>query len=111
MKRDQLFAALAACAMLHSNWNAASAAQSTLGTTVEMLSTASRAVRSGAGDSYSPTFSGDGRSLAFISRAQNLVTNGVPSKFLDAYVYRLETREIILASPSAFGSGGGNEDS
>ena len=71
----------------------------------------------GAGDdvSFDPVISADGRYVAFISQADDLVPNFVPnpnSRFSstdNVYVRDMQTGTIVLASPSVFATGAANE--
>jgi len=80
-------------------------------TSPELLSHAMRPSQSGSGNSFGPTFSADGRFVTFVSQAQDLVTNGVPSRFLNVFVRDLESGVTSLVSVNTSGIGGGNEDS
>ncbi len=80
-------------------------------TSPELLSDAMRPSQSGSGNSFGPTFSADGRFVTFVSQAQDLVTNGVPSRFLNVFVRDLESGVTSLVSVNTSGVGGGNEDS
>lgn len=67
------------------------------------------------GDSMGPIFSRDGRWLAFVSQAGNLVegdsaTSGLGG-WMDVFVHDLETGANTLASVNQFGSAGGNGNS
>lgn len=66
---------------------------------------------SGAGYSHSPVFSADGRWLAFVSQANNLVTNDDLGQGLDVFVRDLLANQTILVSLNTNALGGGNLDS
>src|SRR6266540_1223635 len=63
---------------------------------------------SGAGNSYAPVFSADGRSVAFVSHANNLVTNDDFGPHLDLFVRDLAARNTVLVSVNTNGFGGAN---
>ena len=65
---------------------------------------------SGAGGSFAPSFSGDGRSIVFLSQARNLVTNDDRAPFLDVFVRNRQTGLTQLVSVNRSGTGGGNAD-
>jgi Tol biopolymer transport system component len=65
----------------------------------------------GLGNSSAPTFSRDGRFVAFVSDARNVVTNASPSPWLEVYMHDLETGRTELVSAGSGGSGGGNGNS
>ena len=69
-----------------------------------------RASATGAGNSHSPVFSADGRHVAFVSRANNLVTNDDLAPHLDLFVRDLVTSNTVLVSVSTNGIGGGNDN-
>ena len=80
-------------------------------TAPELLSDAKRPFLSGSGNSFSPTFSAGGQFVTFVSQAQDIVTNGTPSRFLNILVRNLDTATTSLVSVNSSGIGGGNEDS
>ncbi len=65
---------------------------------------------SGAGNSFNPAFSADGRYVVFVSQANNLVTNDDQLPYLDVFVHDLVTTNTVLISVSASGWGGGDDD-
>lgn len=65
---------------------------------------------SGAGGSYSPAFSSDGRFVVFLSHANNLVTNDDTGLNLDVFVRDLFYSNTVLVSVSSNGVGGANAD-
>lgn len=66
---------------------------------------------SGGSGSFAPAFSADGRSVVFVSQANNLVTNDNLAPFLDVFFRDLLTGETSLVSVNTNGVGGGDEDS
>lgn len=94
---------LAACASLCLSASAATAPQ--------LLSAAGPPAGTGHGDSFTPSFSPDGRFVVFVSSARNLATNGAPSPWLDVYLHDLETGHTELVSANVSGNGGGNGNS
>lgn len=66
---------------------------------------------SGAGNSFLPAFSADGRRIVFVSQAHNLVTNDNPSAYLDVFAYDLAGSNVALVSAGSSGFGGGNYNS
>ena len=66
---------------------------------------------SGAGHSFSPVYSADGRFLAFVSQANNLVTNDSPTPFLDLFLRDLAAGLTHLVSVDVSGTGGGHGNS
>ncbi len=65
---------------------------------------------SGAGNSFNPAFSADGRYVVFVSQANNLVTNDDRLPYLDVFVHDLVNTNTDLISVSASGWGGGDAD-
>jgi Tol biopolymer transport system component len=61
---------------------------------------------SAGGNSFGPTISGDGRSVAFVSHAGNLVTNETLRESLQVFVRDLVTSNTVLVSVSTNGRGG-----
>jgi Tol biopolymer transport system component len=62
---------------------------------------------SGAAGSYAPVFSADGRFLVFLSHAQNLLPDAVPTAFLNIYSRDMQSGGMSLIS-AAMGSAGPN---
>ena len=77
---------------------------------VSAASISSKVGVSGAGHSMAPSFSADGRFLAFLSQANNLVTNDDLGLSLDVFVSELGTGRLSLVSVSSNGWGGANAD-
>jgi Tol biopolymer transport system component len=77
----------------------------------DVVSSSALTVRSAAGSSYFPVFSADGRTLVFLSHANNLVTNDDSNPFLDVFVHDLQQHTTKLISVGTFGFGGGNGES
>jgi Tol biopolymer transport system component len=69
-----------------------------------------RASATGAGNSHSPVFSADGKHVAFISHANNLVTNDDLGPHLDLFVRDLAASNTVLVSVSTNGFGGANDN-
>lgn len=65
---------------------------------------------SAAGSSFLPSFSGDGRTLIFVSHANNLVTNDDLGPSLDVFARDLIVSNTVLVSVSTNGVGGANAD-
>jgi Tol biopolymer transport system component len=63
------------------------------------------------GGSFAPVFSSDGRYLAFVSQANNLVTNDNTGLSLDVFVRDLAAGTTRLVSVNSTGRGGGSGDS
>ncbi|MDB6033636.1 MAG: hypothetical protein JWM16_3974 [Verrucomicrobiales bacterium] len=66
---------------------------------------------SGAGGSYSPQFSADGRFLIFTSHAPNLTTNENDQGFLNIYSREMSSGQITLISVRGTGDRPGNNSS
>ena len=64
----------------------------------------------GAGNSHAPVFSADGKHVAFVSHANNLVTNDDKGPHLDLFVRDLVTSNTVLVSISTNGFGGANDN-
>jgi Tol biopolymer transport system component len=79
------------------------------GDSIRTGSTPYRASVTGAGNSHSPVFSADGRHIAFVSHANNLVTNDDLGPHLDLFVRDLVTSNTVLVSVSTNGFGGAND--
>jgi Tol biopolymer transport system component len=86
------------------------AVQSTNSQSSRIASASTRASLSGAGNSHSPVFSADGRHIAFVSHANNLVTNDDLGPHLDLFVRDLVTSNTVLVSLSTNGFGGANDN-
>jgi Tol biopolymer transport system component len=67
-----------------------------------------RTCLSASGNSQGPVLSADGRWLAFVSQANNLVTNDNLGPCVDVFVRDLQNRRTVLASVNTNGVGGGN---
>ncbi len=65
---------------------------------------------SGAGHSHAPVFGAGGRHLAFVSQANNLVTNDDFGPHLDLFVRDLVASNTVLVSVSTNGFGGANDN-
>src|SRR5688572_15668180 len=79
------------------------------GATVTNVNTIAPECVSGAGGSYLPTFSEEGALIAFLSHANNLVTNDDSGLSLDVFLAGGQSMELISIKKS--GIGGGNADS
>ncbi len=64
----------------------------------------------GAGNSYAPVFSADGKHVAFVSHANNLVANDDLGPHLDLFVRDLVASNTVLVSVSTNGFGGANDN-
>jgi Tol biopolymer transport system component len=69
-----------------------------------------RASATGAGNSHSPVFSADGKHIAFVSQANNLVTNDDLGPHLGLFVRDLAASNTVLVSVSTNGFGGANDN-
>src|SRR5437867_5161672 len=78
--------------------------------TTTLISVRSGGTGAGNGASQSTLISADGRYVAFVSLASNLVANDTNDSF-DVFRRDLQTGTTILASVRADGNGGGNDDS
>jgi hypothetical protein len=81
------------------------------GATVTNVNRAGSECLSGAGGSYLPTFSENGASIAFLSHANNLVTNDDSGLALDVFLADVSGPSMELISVNRSGVGGGNADS
>ena len=81
------------------------------GETNRSLSLSARPNIAGAGGSFGPAFSEDGRFVIFSSFADNLVTNDNLAPFLDVFVRDLTTSNTTLITANLTGIGGGNGSS
>lgn len=77
----------------------------------DSLSATSRKNIAGAGASFQPSFSADGRHVVFVSFANNLVTNDSFLPYLDVFVRDLASSNTTLVSVNSSGLGGGNDNS
>src|SRR5258708_2226154 len=68
-------------------------------------------VISGAGSSFIPTFSANGQFVAFVSQANNLVTNDDLAPSLDVFLRDVANHKTSLVSVNSTGTGGGDGDS
>src|SRR5436309_9407496 len=73
-----------------------------------IVSVAAQASVTGGGNSSAPVFSGNGRFVAFLSDANNLVTNDNHQPCLDVFVRDLITGVTTLVSVDQSGIGGAN---
>src|SRR5262245_58490266 len=64
----------------------------------------------GAGNSFLGRVSGDGRKVAFLSHAPNLVTNDDRGPFLDLFLRDLTAQTTTLVSVNVAGVGGANDN-
>lgn len=64
----------------------------------------------GAGNSCAPVFSADGQHVAFVSHANNLVTNDDLAPHLDLFVRDLVASNTVLVSVRTNGFGGANDN-
>ena len=78
---------------------------------MDTLSTGTRATVTGAGHSFLPAISGDGRVVLFLSQANNLVTNDNRLPRLDLFVRDLSNGVTRLVSVNTAGTGGAAGDS
>jgi hypothetical protein len=75
------------------------------------VNTISQQCLSGAGGSYLPTFSEEGGAIAFLSHANNLVTNDDSGLSLDVFLSDVSGQSMELISVNRSRVGGGNADS
>src|SRR5688572_19292505 len=78
---------------------------------IELVSTPHTNSASTAGGSFLPAFSQDGSHLAWVSHANNLVTNDDSALTLDVFVTDFLSGVTRLVSVNTGGVGGGNFDS
>src|SRR5207247_5299142 len=78
---------------------------------IQSVSTPGLPVVSGGGNSFTPSFSGDGRFVVFVSQANNLVTNDNLPPYLDVFVRDLANNRTTLVSVNSSGVGGGDGNS
>jgi hypothetical protein len=81
------------------------------GATITNVNTLDRDSVSGAGGSYLPSFSEEGGTIAFLSHANNLVTNDDSGLSLDVFLADVFGSSVELISVNRSGVGGGNADS
>jgi Tol biopolymer transport system component len=79
------------------------AAHSLGGAMVQSASLSAQVGVSGAGGSFNPSFSADGRSIVFVSQARNLVTNDDLGLTLGVFVHDLASGRTILGSAAVSG--------
>ena len=79
--------------------------------TLTNVSVAGPECLSGAGGSYLPTFSEEGGAIAFLSHANNLVTNDDSGLSLDVFLSDTSGQSMELISVNRSRVGGGNADS
>ena len=75
---------------------------------VQTISSREYASATAAGFSMAPVISTDGSKVAFLSTANDLVTNDDTGLFLDVFAYDTASKQIRLVSKSVFGPAGGN---
>src|SRR5687768_5539969 len=78
---------------------------------IDIVSAARTNSASAAGGSFLPAFSQDGSHLAFVSHANNLVTNDDLALTLDVFLTHLFSGVTELISAGTNGHGGGSFDS
>jgi len=76
-----------------------------------IVSTPAHTGVAGGSASHSPSFSGHGRYVLYLSHANNLVTNDSNGPYLDVFLHDLMTSNTVLVSASHSGTGGGDGDS
>src|SRR5207249_5483843 len=79
--------------------------------TSAIVSGSARPSATGGGGSYQPVLSPDGRFVAFVSQANNLVTNDNLAPYLDVFVRDLANNRTTLVSVNSSGIGGGDGNS
>src|SRR6266545_3958258 len=79
--------------------------------TSAIVSGTPRPSATGGGGSYQPVLSPDGRFVAFVSQANNLVTNDNLAPYLDVFLRDRASGSIALVSVHADGAGGGDDNS
>src|SRR5262245_13977806 len=79
--------------------------------TSALVSSAPRPSATGGGGSYQPVMTPDGRFVAFVSLANNLVPNDNSAPYLDVFLRDRVTGSITLVSVSTNGAGGGDDNS
>src|SRR6266404_6127186 len=78
---------------------------------IQSVSAPGLTVLSGAGGSFTPTFSVNGQFVAFVSQANNLVTNDDLAPSLDVFLRDLANHKTSLVSLNSTGIGGGDGNS
>lgn len=78
---------------------------------IQPVSAPGPSVTSGGGNSFTPSLSGDGLFVVFVSQANNLVTNDNLDLYLDVFVRDLVNNRTALVSVNASGTGGGDASS
>src|SRR5689334_23239992 len=78
---------------------------------IQSVSVPGLPVLSGAGNSFTPSFSADGRFVVFVSQANNLVTNDNLAPYLDVFIRDLGKHRTALVSVNSSGIGGGDGNS
>jgi Tol biopolymer transport system component len=79
--------------------------------TSALVSGSARPSATGGGGSYQPVLSADGRFVAFVSKANNLVTNDNLAPYLDVFLRDRVAERSTLVSVRADGAGGGDDNS
>src|SRR5262245_23380339 len=79
--------------------------------TSTLVSSAPRPSATGGGGSYQPVMSPDGRFVAFVSQANNLVVNDSSAPHLDVFLRDRVAGSIALVSVRTNGVGGGDDNS
>jgi|GEM_PF-1268076 len=75
-----------------------------------LVSGLARPSATASGGSYQPVLSVDGRFVAFVSQANNLVTNDNLAPYLDVFLRDRVAGSIVLVSVSGSGGAGGGDD-
>jgi len=89
----------------------AAAALPAVSQTSALVSGSARPSATGGGGSYQPVLSADGRFVAFVSQANNLVTNDNLAPYLDVFLRDRAAGSITLVSVRTDGAGGGDDNS
>jgi hypothetical protein len=80
------------------------------GDSIQAGSTSYQVSSTAAGNSHAPVLSADGRFVAFLSQANNLVTNDDRGPHLDLFLREIATSNTVLVSVNASGIGGANDN-
>jgi Tol biopolymer transport system component len=80
-------------------------------TAMEVITAPGVTNTTGAGNTFAPVLSDDGRYVAFLSQANNLVTNDSLLPYLDLFLRDRVSGATTLISVDQSGTGGGNGDS